>query len=278
MAASRDEEYALVISNDRWEQVKAAFDGALRHAVASREDFLDRACLGDAALKAEAQSLLAAYDAADSLIDHPALRNQWSNDIGGSLQRAGSSTAFGEDDEFRGTSRFVVRRRVGRGGFGGGFECPGRAEALLVGLKLLRRRDSGFLYRFKREFRALVDLRHPNVVELYELFSEDQRWFFTMELIQGVTFLQYVMDGGAHHASPAVTTSVARLRAAARQLAQAIVAVHSAGMLHRDVKPANALVDADGRVRLLDFGLVHEAPLDSLQSVVMAGTPAYMSP
>ncbi len=113
-------------------------------------------------------------------------------------------------------------------------------------------------------------------MELYELFSEDQRWFFTMELIRGVSFLQYVADGAPQESRS--VCNLERLRAAGLQLAQAIAAVHGAGMLHRDIKPANALVEHDGRVRLLDFGLVHEASVDSLQSVVLAGTPAYVSP
>lgn len=252
---------------EQWEHVKVVFDAALRRELGSRAAYLDQACAGDAAQVAEAQSLLAAYDEADSLIDHPALS-------------AGAVGVIGSgDEEFHGTSRFEVHRLLGFGGFGAVYECYDRAQDRLVALKLLRRKDSGFLYRFKREFRALVDIRHPNVVELYELFSENQLWFFTMEMIRGVTFLQYVADGaGAQRESRSVACNIEHLRAAGRQLAQAVAALHGAGMLHRDIKPANVLVSDDGRVRLLDFGLVHEASLDALQTVVLAGTPAYVSP
>ena len=266
---------------EQWAHVKAVFDGALRHRQGSRAGYLDKACVGNATRRAEAEALLAAYDEANSLIDHPAI------DLGCSdspalprqvehFQNAGAIEAAEED--FRGTARFEVHRLLGRGGFGAVYECYDRAQDRQIALKLLRRNDSRFLYRFKREFRALVDIRHPNVVELYELFSEDRRWFFTMELIRGVTFLQYVSaDGDPPHPSrpPA---RLERLRAAGRQLARAIAAVHGAGMLHRDIKPENVLVSNNGRVRLLDFGLVHEEPLDACQSLMLAGTPSYISP
>jgi eukaryotic-like serine/threonine-protein kinase len=280
VAASRDEECAIVIP-EQWEHVKSVFDEALRHQQGSRADYLDEACAGSATQRAEAEALLAAYDEADSLIDHPAI------DFGRSdppalsprvdhVQDVGVIEAANE--EFPGTARFAVHRLLGRGGFGAVYECYDRAQERLIALKLLRRRDSGFLYRFKREFRALVDIRHPNVVELYELFSENGRWFFTMELIRGVTFLQYIAGEGAAQEARTYPCAVARLRAAGRQLAQAIDTLHGAGLLHRDIKPANVLVSHDGRVRLLDFGLVRESSPDALQTVVRAGTPAYVSP
>ena len=267
---------------DQWEHVKSVFDGALRHRLGSRADYLDKACAGNAAQRAEAEALLAAYDEADSLIDHPAI-DPGSSDPPALSPRVEHPQDVGAieaaDEEFQGTPRFAVHRLLGRGGFGAVYECYDRARDQLVALKLLRRDDSRFLYRFKREFRALVDIRHPNVVELYELFAEDRRWFFTMELIRGLTFLQYV--GGGPDASPAARSAasrIERLRTAGRQLAHAIAALHSAGMLHRDIKPANVLVSSDGRVRLLDFGLVHEEWLDASQSLLVAGTPAYVSP
>ena len=267
---------------EQWEQVKVVFDGALRHRRESRADYLDRACAGDTAQRAEAQSLLAAYEDAQSLIDRPALNARWSDapPFSREIEHGGAATLItAPDEEFRGTPRFETHRLLGFGGFGAVYECRDRTQDRLVALKLLRRTDSAFLYRFKREFRALVDVRHPNLVELYELFSENQRWFFTMELIRGVTFLEYVAGGpAALQQSRSVACNPERLRAAGLQLAQAIAALHGAGMLHRDIKPANVLVSQDGRVRLLDFGLVHEASLDAFQTMVLAGTPAYVSP
>ena len=148
-----------------------------------------------------------------------------------------------------------------------------------MALKVLRRTNPAFLYRFKREFRALVDLRHPNLIEMYELFQERQFWFFTMELVRGVSFLQHVQRRhGSEETTGHAACNVDRLRAALLQLSEGILALHAARMLHRDIKPGNVLVSPDGHVRLLDFGLVREMELSHRQSVMLVGTPAYMAP
>src|SRR6266496_4515626 len=94
--------------------------------------------------------------------------------------------------EFIGTERYVLRRRLGAGGMGVVYEAHDRQMDKTVALKTLTRAEAGHIYRFKREFRTLADVSHPNLVTLYELMSEGQSWFFTMELVQGVTFIQYV--------------------------------------------------------------------------------------
>jgi serine/threonine protein kinase len=173
---------------------------------------------------------------------------------------------------FNGTDRFVVQRRLGEGAFGTVYEVWDREQQVTVAVKVLHQWKPDLLFRFKREFRALIDVRHRNLVRLYELFSETDQWFFSMELVDGENFLEYVRPGAV--------CNLHRLKAALGQLTEGIRALHAARCLHRDVKPANALVTADGRVVVLDFGLVHEVdallPLASRTQV--AGTPAYMAP
>ena len=180
--------------------------------------------------------------------------------------------AIGEN--YEGKPRFDIRAGLGAGGFGSVYEAYDRKQKRVVALKVLRRQQ--FVDRFKRELRALVDIRHPNLIELYELFCEGSTWFFTMELIHGVDFLTYVEHRRRKQTTPAC--NLARLRSAAQQLAQAIQALHQRGILHRDIKPGNALVSADGRVRLLDFGLVREMERSGTHSLLWIGTPAYMAP
>jgi tetratricopeptide (TPR) repeat protein len=212
---------------------------------------------------------------------------------------------------FAGTSRFEVRRRLGEGGFGVVYEAYDRVRRSVVALKTLRQTDPAALRRFKAEFRSLADVVHPRLATLYELFCEDDRWFFTMELVEGADFLAYlravpvgervvyasteqlreeVLDAARAPTlrppsmEPALTSSfepdVERLRPVLLQLAEGIDALHGAGMLHRDVKPSNVLVDAGGRVVVLDFGLVTTLALaaDERTRQHIVGTPEYMAP
>ena len=150
-------------------------------------------------------------------------------------------------------------------------------------LKTLTTLEPEAILRFKHEFRALADLHHPNLVSLGELHEEQGAWFFTMELVRGVDFLSWVRGGfGGAYDATAVGAKLrrrydeTRLRAALAQLASGLAALHAANKVHRDVKPSNVLVTADGRVVILDFGLVSE--VDAAGDSIVAGTLAFMAP
>ena len=210
---------------------------------------------------------------------------------------------------FRGTERYSIHGQIGSGGFGVVYQAFDRVRGERVALKLLRRLDPSRLYAFKREFRALANVAHPNLVSLYELSNDGDDWFFTMELVEGKSFLDHLntarllqrsvkadaqtvelaghTDAG-DKTGPGSAPSLAvvpqpsfdedKLRAAFTQLVEGVAALHRSGQLHRDLKPSNALVTPAGRVVLLDFGLVKDiGPQGSVDERVV-GTVPYMSP
>lgn len=202
-------------------------------------------------------------------------------------------------EEFAGNARYQIVRRLGAGGMGIVYEAIDNERASQrVALKVLRGKDPEALVRIKREFRSLADVHHPNLVALHDLVADGDTCFFTLELVEGVDFLQWVWPGSdetlrdlptaavdATLPSPApssVRVDHARLSSALRQLAQGVAALHAAGRLHRDLKPSNVLVTPEGRVVILDFGLVAEldgeASITELQGHTIVGTAAYMAP
>jgi serine/threonine protein kinase len=98
--------------------------------------------------------------------------------------------------------RFELLSKLGRGGMGVVYRAFDRERGVQVALKTLRSVNPGQVLRFKAEFRALRDLRHPNLIELGELFEQDGNWYFTMELIEGVNFLEYVRGATCSDAPP----------------------------------------------------------------------------
>ena len=173
------------------------------------------------------------------------------------------------------------------------YEVEDRARGARVALKTLRAAGADALLRFKNEFRSLQEISHPSLVSLYELIEDAGQWFFTMELVRGQDFLSHVRPGDQADINDTVVDEFAtaspppgprtghfdeeRLRSALRGLADALAILHAAGKVHRDIKPQNILVTAEGRVVLVDFGLIADVDWDAVETRAI-GTAAYMAP
>ncbi|MCB9712806.1 MAG: serine/threonine protein kinase [Myxococcales bacterium] len=190
-----------------------------------------------------------------------------------------SASLFGEEVAPATIGRFSVVRRLGEGGMGVVYEAEDPTLGRRVAVKLLHRRwsDDGHA-RLHREARALALLSHPNVVQVYEVGVHQGVVFIAMELVAGTTLERWRSQGRSWQECVAVYA----------QAGEALAAAHRVGLVHRDFKPSNAVIDDDGRVRVLDFGLAcgtattdpgsspssgRGATLDAA-----AGTPAFMSP
>jgi hypothetical protein len=183
---------------------------------------------------------------------------------------------------------YEILGELGRGGMGVVYRARHLPTGEVVALKALQRLSPDTLYRFKQEFRLVAGLAHPNLITLRELVGDGASWFFTMELLDAVDLRRYVRGTAAtpHPASgvaavPLSSEELVRLRESLGQLATGMTSLHSAGVLHRDVKPGNVLVKPTGRVVLLDFGLAGEIPPDGLYHSSpgqVCGTVAYMAP
>jgi serine/threonine protein kinase len=168
--------------------------------------------------------------------------------------------------------RFRIERRLGEGGMGVVYQAYDALRHERVALKTLTRLEPAGIYRLKQEFRSLSHVAHPNLVALHELFRDRDRWFFTMDHVEGVELTRYCAERPDDEAS---------LQDLMRQLLSGVWAIHQAGKLHRDLKPSNVLVSPQGRVLILDFGLVTDQALDAsgpTSDGALPGTPAYMAP
>jgi len=234
---------------DRWEQIKTVFASALEIDPENRAAFLDRECEGDPDLRREIDRLLAEFEQTRNCLDEPV---------------AYLNHTFAPGDMVAG--RYRIARLLGRGGMGEVYEA---ADQLLnndsVALKTLRADlsyDQNVARRFQSEIQLARQVTHANVCRVFdagvhEFPGEDRPplLFFTMQLLEGETLAARIPRAGRLTAAEAFPFIV--------QMAEGLHAAHKAGIIHRDVKPDNALLadkipvwdSPQPLLRLCDFGL-----------------------
>jgi non-specific serine/threonine protein kinase len=179
--------------------------------------------------------------------------------------------------------QYEIHARLGSGGMGEVYRATDTRLGREIALKILPSdvaADGQRISRFHREARAAAALNHPNIVTLFSVEESDGVHFLTMELVDGRPLSELI---------PADGFSADRVIDLAAPLAQAIAAAHDKGLVHRDLKPANIMLTADGRLKVLDFGLAKDirpagqqdettTSFGRTQQGVVVGTPLYMSP
>ncbi len=258
-----------MIDSGRWEHVKAVFNEALARDASSRVMYLDQACEGDDALRAEVESLLEAHYDAGRLAE------------GSPLGAMPASAVVSLGDRLRPGVRlgpYEIISKVGQGGMGEVYRAHDTRLDRAVAVKVLPAEfaaDPDRLARFEREARATAALNHPNILAVHDVGTFGDVSYLVTELLEGQT-LRSVLAGPR--------LPVARAVEYGAQVARALGAAHDRGILHRDLKPDNVFLTRDGRIKVLDFGLAkliapgQDATVETTGPGKVLGTVAYMSP
>jgi len=259
------------VTPDRWQLVKDVFSAACELDASERNRYLDETCAGDAALRAEVVSLLDAHNQTDAVIDRPAAAY-----VGGGEVFAGSDRRIGQR-----IGAYEIVALIGHGGMGEVYRAR-RVDAQYdkeVAIKLV---PAGYhrdfvLQRLRAERQILANLDHPDIARLIDGGATDEGLpYLVMELVAGEPLDRYCEQRKL--------TMRERLQLF-RDVCAAVSYAHQRLVVHRDLKPGNILVTAEGRVKLLDFGIAkllqpsaNDTGAAPTITLMQALTPGFASP
>ncbi|PYS89261.1 MAG: hypothetical protein DMF62_07595 [Acidobacteria bacterium] len=270
----------MIMADRHWQKIDQIFTAASELTGAARLDYLRSECQGDQALFTEVEALLDENETPSPKLD-------------GSVFEVGLKIIDETESDGRigrNFGHFRIDRLIGSGGMGAVYAAEDTRNQQPVAIKFanqLFELDSERIRRFRKEANAASRVSHPNVAKLYELCEFSDEHLIVMEFVDGVNLREFMIE------------VVPPLRAIeiAIQIANALAAAHSVGVVHRDIKPENIIVQADGNIKVLDFGLaklvepighgaIHIPGADDTRLTVdmstelgsLMGTPAYMSP
>src|SRR5215510_9536303 len=284
MDINRDERS---ITPEDFRRIREVFESALERPVHERKAFVAEACESNTAMIRELELMLAAEQESDRLFDRSAPSNARPDFCPSCKSEIAAADRFcrfcgtpalpehTEEGRFRPGALFGRRFRItgllGRGGMGEVYRANDLELGQPVALKFLStfRFDQRARNRLRNEVRLARQISHPNVCRVYDIGEAQDELYLSMEYVDGE-------DLGA------LLKRIGRLPAdkgtqIARKLCAGLAAAHAKGVLHRDLKPGNIMIDAAGEVRIMDFGLAAVAAQLG-GNEVRSGTPAYMAP
>jgi WD40 repeat protein/serine/threonine protein kinase len=230
------------MNHDRWEQIEDLLQRALDLEPDERAAFLERACPGDEALRAEVELLLSREADAGSFMESPA------------VVCVAEQTRLLPAPPSQ-ISHYRIEARIGEGGMGEVYKARDESLGRVVALKMLPAEftsDMERVRRFEQEAFAASQLNHPNIITIFEITHVDSAHFIVEEFVEGQTLRELLTD-------PQTKTprklGIEKTLELAIQIASALKTAHTAWIIHRDIKPENIMVREDGLVKLLDFGI-----------------------
>ncbi len=274
------------MSPEQWKKIDELLDAALDLPPERHSAFLDEACDGDADLRRELESLLAAHQKAGSFIETTPAKGLTSaldfDKASASVAATAVGTMVGQK-----LGHYQLVSLLGAGGMGEVYRARDSRLDRHVAIKVLPQHLSSHpdaMARFEREAKAIAALSHPNILAIYDFGHQDGAAYLVMELLEGATLRQRLKD------SPLNWREAIKIAAA---IADGLAAAHAKGIIHRDIKPENVFLTNDGQIKLLDFGIARvkralasnaatllskNALWEETRPGTLMGTIGYMSP
>ena len=168
--------------------------------------------------------------------------------------------------------RYEIVGKVGAGGMSDVYKAKDHILGRFVAIKVLKQEfseDRNFVAKFRSEAQSAAGLEHPNIVNIYDVGSEEGLYYIVMEYVEGITLKTYIEKKGQLSFKEAISIAI--------QVARGIESAHNKNIIHRDIKPQNIIISTEGKVKVTDFGIARAASSNTISSDVM-GSVHYASP
>lgn len=170
------------------------------------------------------------------------------------------------------SDRYEILSKVGAGGMSDVYKAKDHILSRFVAIKVLKQEfseDSSFVTKFRAEAQSAAGFEHPNIVNIYDVGSENGLYYIVMEYVEGITLKTYIEKKGQLSFKESASIAI--------QVARGIEAAHNKNIIHRDIKPQNIIISTDGKVKVTDFGIAKATSSNTISSDVM-GSVHYASP